>query len=85
MLVGTFGAVQIIDRPVGGSWGSPQTIASHTYSGATGLAVADDGGAVAIWETYDKTTEYYTNFVLHASRGRTGAARGGQWLICRCR
>ena len=68
MLVGTFGAVQIIDRPVGGSWGSPQTIASHTYSGATGLAVADDGGAVAIWETYDKTTEYYTNFVLHASR-----------------
>jgi hypothetical protein len=68
LLVGTFLSVQVIDRPAGGSWGSPQTIASHTYSAAVGLAMADDGGAVAIWETYDKTAEYFTNFVLHASR-----------------
>jgi hypothetical protein len=76
ILVGTFAAVQVIDRPVGGSWGAPQTIASQTYSGATGLAMADDGGAVAIWETYDKTTEYFTNFVLHAARR---PAWGGSW------
>jgi hypothetical protein len=76
LLVGTFLAVQAIDRPAGGSWGVPQTIASHTYTGATGLAMADDGGAVAIWETYDKTTEYYTNFVLHASRR---VAWGSDW------
>ena len=28
VLVGTFAAVQVIDRPAGGSWGAPQTIAS---------------------------------------------------------
>jgi hypothetical protein len=76
ILVGILGAVQIVDRPAGGAWGAPQTIFSHTYSGATGLAMADDGGAVAIWETYDKTTEYFTNFVLHASRR---AAWGASW------
>ncbi len=76
ILVGTFNMVQVVDRPTGGSWGTPQTIFSHTYSGASGLAMADDGGAVAIWETYDKTTEFYTNFVLHASRR---AAWGQPW------
>ena len=76
VLVGTLTAVQVVDRPAGGAWGAPQTIASQTYSAAAGLAVADDGGAVAIWETYDKTTEYYTNFVLHAAR-RT--AWGSSW------
>ena len=76
MLIGTFSTVQVIDRPAGGSWGAPQTIASQTYSAATGLAMADDGGAVAIWETYDKFPEYYTNFVLHASRR---AAWGSSW------
>jgi hypothetical protein len=76
MLVGTSLSVQVIDRPAGGSWTAPQTIASQTYSAATGLALADDGGAVAIWETYDKFPEYYTNFVLHASRR---AAWGSSW------
>ena len=76
VLVGTFNTVQIIDRPAGGSWGAPQTIASQLYTAATGLAMADDGGAVAIWETYDKTTEFFTNFVLHASRR---PAWGGSW------
>ena len=76
MLVGTFLTVQVIDRPAGGSWGVPQTIASHVYSAATGLAMADDGGAVVIWETYDKFPEYYTNFVLHSSRR---AAWGRPW------
>ena len=78
MLVGTFLTVQVIDRPAGGPWGAPQTIASHTYSAVTGLAMADDGGAVAIWETYDRFPEYYTNFVLHASRRSAwGASWGG--------
>lgn len=76
MLVGTFQTVQAIDRPAGGSWGAPQTIASQTYSAVAGLAMADDGGAVAIWETYDKFPEYYTNFVLHASRRN---AWGSSW------
>jgi len=68
MLVGTSTAVQIIDRPAGGSWGGPQVIASQTFSEVAGLAMADDGGAVAIWETYDKAHEFDTNIVLHASR-----------------
>lgn len=76
MLVGTGGAVQVIDRPAGGSWGTPQTIAFHIFSGASGLVMDDNGGAVAIWETFDKVGEYYTNFVLHASRRPTW---GGSW------
>lgn len=76
MLVSTGAAVQVIDRPAGGSWGAPQTIASYTVSAASGLAMADDGGAVAIWETFDRVGEYYTNFVLHASRRVNW---GGSW------
>jgi hypothetical protein len=68
MLVGTSTTVQIIDRPAGGSWSGPQIIASHTFSEVVGLAMADDGGAVATWETYDKPNEFSTNIVLHASR-----------------
>lgn len=77
ILVGTFNTVQVVDRPVGGDWGPPQTIFSSTYTAAAGLAMADDGGAVAIWETYTKTTEFYTNFVLHASRRDAWGATWG--------
>ena len=77
MLVSTGAVVQVIDRPAGGSWGPPQTIASHTFSAGSGLAMADDGGAVAIWETFDRVGEYYTNFVLHASRRASWGATWG--------
>lgn len=68
MLVGKGGAVQVIDRPSGGSWGVPQSIATSTFISAVGLAMADNGGAVVIWETYDRVGETSTNWVLHASR-----------------
>jgi hypothetical protein len=76
MLVGTSTTVEIIDRPAGASWSGPQIIASHTFSEVVFLAMADDGGAVATWETYDKPNEFYTNIVLHASRRQNW---GGSW------
>ena len=39
MLVNIGGAVQVIDRPAGGSWGAPQTIGFHVFSAASGLAM----------------------------------------------
>ncbi len=77
MLVGRGGAVQVIDRPSGGTWGAPQSVATSTFITAVGLAMADDGGAVAIWETYARVGESSTNWVLHAARrARFGSSWG---------
>ena len=85
ILVGTFAAIQVIDRPAGGSWGPPQTIASHTYSGATGLAMAD----MAVPSPFGRPTTKRLNstqtlsYTLHV--GLHGVAHGAPRPICRCR
>jgi hypothetical protein len=79
ILSGTYTTVYVVDRPAGGSWQPPVTIADPPLCTASDLALDDDGGAVALWETYEPAPEPQdrTNYVLHASRRATFASPWG--------
>jgi hypothetical protein len=77
ILSGTYTNVYVVDRPAGGSWQTPVTLADPPLCVASDLALDDNGGAVALWETYEPAPEPQerTDYVLRASRrGSFGSA-----------
>jgi hypothetical protein len=69
--------VWAVSRPAGGSWGTPQLIATGLYVGAEHVGISQDGAAIVTWESFKATCREYCvffDFVLHTSRQDTATA-----------